>query len=170
AGGHAVCGGALGAPWLDARATAAVRAAAVYGRAHEPRSEEDASAARPPPAARRGPCTQDGDRVDCPSLVGGFEAAVDRACGRWVAYVADRPRAVLASVAAVSVAFGVFAALTMGVNADPRSLVNPSLPFQVRQRELGESFHALADGILLVVDADSPSAAGRTADALGAKL
>jgi hopanoid biosynthesis associated RND transporter like protein HpnN len=103
-------------------------------------------------------------------LVGGFEAAVDRACGRWVAYVADRPRAVLASVAAVSVAFGVFAALTMGVNADPRSLVNPSLPFQVRQRELGESFHALADGILLVVDADSPSAAGRTADALGAKL
>lgn len=103
-------------------------------------------------------------------MAGGFEAAVDRACGRWVAYVAGRPRAVLVATACATVALGVFAAATMGVNADPRSLVNPSLPFQVRQRELGETFHALADGILLVVDADSPSAAGRTADALGAKL
>jgi hopanoid biosynthesis associated RND transporter like protein HpnN len=58
----------------------------------------------------------------------------------------------------------------MGINADPRTLVDPTLPFQVRQRELGQTFHSLADGILLVVDADSPSAAGRTADALGAAL
>jgi hypothetical protein len=103
-------------------------------------------------------------------MAGGFEAAVDRTCGRWVAWVAESPGAVLAGVAAVTVALGVFAALTMGINADPRTLVDPTLPFQVRQRDLGKTFHSLADGILLVVDADSPNAAGRTADVLGATL
>ncbi len=103
-------------------------------------------------------------------MAGGFEAAVDRACGRWVGFVDRRPAAVLAVVAVITVGLGVFAALTMGINADPRSLVNPELPFQIRQRELGKVFHSLADGILIVVDADSPTAAGRTADALGAKL
>jgi hopanoid biosynthesis associated RND transporter like protein HpnN len=77
---------------------------------------------------------------------------------------------VLGVVGIVTVALAAFAVATMGVNADPRTLVNPSLPFQVRQRELGTSFHALADGILVVIDADSPSAAGHTADVLGAKL
>jgi len=103
-------------------------------------------------------------------MAGGFEAAVDRTCGRWVAWVVGRPGAVLASAAVLTIALGAYAALTIGVNADPRTLVDPSLPFQVRQRELGKTFHSLADGILLVVDADSPSAAGRTADALGAAL
>ena len=103
-------------------------------------------------------------------MAGGFEAVVDRTCGRWVAWVVKRPGAVLATVAALTVALGIYAARTMGVNADPRTLVDPSLPFQVRQRELGKTFHALADGILLVIDADSPSAAARTADALGASL
>ncbi len=103
-------------------------------------------------------------------MAGGFEAAVDRGCGRWVAFVSRRPGAVLTSVGVATVLLGVYAAVTMGVNADPRTLVNPSLPFQVRQRELGKSFHALSDGILVVIDADSPSAAGRTADKLGAAL
>src|SRR6185369_430530 len=131
----------------------------------------------PPQGARKlGPCRERAcapaaDRLDCAQrMAGGFEAAVDRTCGRWVAWVAGRPMAVLAGVAVVTVALAAFAALTMGINADPRTLVDPTLPFQVRQRELGRTFHSLADGILLVVDADSPSAAGRTADALGAEL
>jgi hypothetical protein len=94
-------------------------------------------------------------------MAGGFEAAVDRTCGRWVAWVAGRPGAVLAGVAAVTVGLAAFAAFTMGINADPRTLVDPTLPFQVRQRDLGKTFHSLADGILLVVDADSPSVPGR---------
>src|SRR5882724_7845918 len=36
-------GGVLGAPWLDARVTADGCVAAISGRAHEPRSAEDAS-------------------------------------------------------------------------------------------------------------------------------
>src|SRR5512140_731265 len=103
-------------------------------------------------------------------MAGGFEAAVDKACGRWVGFVDRRPGLVLIGVGIVTVGLAVFAALTMGVNADPRTLVNPRLPFQVRQRELGKTFHSLADGILVVIDGDSPSAAGRAADRLGTAL
>jgi hopanoid biosynthesis associated RND transporter like protein HpnN len=103
-------------------------------------------------------------------MAGGLEAAVDRACGRWVAFVDRHAGAVLAGAAVLTVALGLYAILFMRVNADPRTLVNPDLPFQVRQRDLGRSFHSLADGILLVVDADSPSEAGRIADGLGATL
>lgn len=87
-----------------------------------------------------------------------------------MAFVDRHATGVLAVVAVLTVGLAVFAALTIGVNADPRTLINPNLPFQVRQRELGHEFHSLADGILLVVDGDSPSAAGRAADALGARL
>jgi hopanoid biosynthesis associated RND transporter like protein HpnN len=100
----------------------------------------------------------------------GLEAAVDRACGRWVAWVARHPGRVLAAVAAATLACGAYAAVSLGVNADPRTLIDPRLPFQVRQREVAETFHSLADGVLVVVDADSPTAAGRAADALGARL
>jgi hypothetical protein len=103
-------------------------------------------------------------------MAGGLEAAVDRVCGRWVAFVDSRPAAVLAVVGMLVAALGTYAAYTIGIDADPRTLVNPSLPFQVRQRDLGKTFHALADGILVVIEADSPVAAGHAADALGAKL
>ena len=103
-------------------------------------------------------------------MAAGFEATVDRACARWVAYVDRRPGLVLAVAALVTAALGLYAAFTLGVNADPRRLIDPDLPFQVRQRELQRTFHTLSDGILVVVDADSPSAAGHAADALAARL
>src|SRR5262245_15975089 len=103
-------------------------------------------------------------------MTGGFEAAVDRWCGRWVAMVDRRPAAVLTAVGVATVVLGIYAAVTMGVDADPRQLINPALPFQVRQRALAKSFHSLADGILVVIDGDSPFAAGRAADALAARL
>jgi hopanoid biosynthesis associated RND transporter like protein HpnN len=103
-------------------------------------------------------------------MAGGFEAAVDRVCGRWVAFVDRNPGAVLAAVGVLVVALGIYAATHIGINADPRTLVNPALPFQVRQRDLGKTFHSLADGILVVIDGDSPATAGHAADALGAKL
>src|SRR5215831_17130211 len=103
-------------------------------------------------------------------MAGGVEAAVDRACGRWVGFVDRRPGIVLAGVAALTVFFTVYAAMTMGINADPRLLINPRLPFQVRQRDLATRFHSLGDGVLVVVDADSPTAAARAADALADRL
>src|SRR5262245_6742544 len=103
-------------------------------------------------------------------MVGGFEAAVDRLCGRWVATVDRRPGTVLAVAAVLTAMAGAYALRTRTVNANPRELINPSLPFQRRARDLARTFHSLGDGILVVIDADSPTAAGRAADALGARL
>ena len=109
--------------------------------------------------------------LDCrPAMVGGVEAAVDRACARWVGGIDRRPGLTLLLVGIVTVGLAVYAAFTLGVNADPRGLVNPDLPFQVRQREFTKEFQTLSDGILVVIDADSPTAAARAADALAAKL
>ncbi len=101
---------------------------------------------------------------------GGLEGLIARACRRWVDGVARRPVAVLVACGLVTVAAALYAVLTLGVNADPRTLINQQLPFQQRQRDLVETFDTLADGFLVVIDADSAVAAGRAADALGAKL
>ncbi len=103
-------------------------------------------------------------------MVGGFERAVERLCGRWVAVVDRRPAVILTLVGIVTLGLGVYAVTHLGVDADPRKLINPDLPFQVRQRELGRTFHALGDGILVVIDADSPTVAARAADDLGTRL
>ena len=78
-----------------------------------------------------------------------FEATVERACARWVAAVDRRPGTVLAVVGAVTGLIAVYAALTLGVNSDPRNLIDRNLPFQIRQREFAKTFHTAADGILV---------------------
>jgi hypothetical protein len=100
----------------------------------------------------------------------GFEAAVERWCGRWVAAVDRRPGRVLAIVGSLTIVLGAFALTHLGVDADPRKLINPNLPFQVRQRELGRTFRALGDGILVVIDAESPTQAAAAANDLAARL
>ena len=118
------------------------------------RGPHGAPAVSPPPAAS-------GNRL---------EAALDRACARWIAWVEGRPGAVLLVILAVTLALAAYAATHLGVNADPRALINEELPFQVRQREFTHAFHTLQDGILVVLDGDSPIAAARAADALAARL
>jgi uncharacterized protein len=100
----------------------------------------------------------------------GFDAVVDGLCARWVAFVQRRPGLVLAVAGALTLALGAYAALNLGVNADPRELIDRDLPFQIQQQELSRTFHTLSDGILVVVDADSPTAAARAADDLAARL
>lgn len=100
----------------------------------------------------------------------GFDATVDSLMARWVAVVDRRPGPVLAVAGILTAILGLYAAFNLGVNADPRELIDPNLPFQVRQDELSKTFHTLADGILVVIDADSPTAAARGADDLAARL
>ena len=99
-----------------------------------------------------------------------LEDSVGRACARWVTLVERRPGRVLFACAALAAICGAYAVLRLGVNADPRTLIAEDLPFQVRQRDLTRTFHTLADGILVTVEADSPVVAGRAADALAARL
>jgi len=100
----------------------------------------------------------------------GLESALGRACARWIAAVDRQPARVLASVLGLTAALGLYAAVNLGINADTHSLINERLPFQVRQRELTKTFRTLGDGVLVVIDADSPAAAHRAADALAAGL
>jgi hopanoid biosynthesis associated RND transporter like protein HpnN len=95
---------------------------------------------------------------------------VDRICGRWVASVDRRPGLTLAIVGACTVVVAAYGILNLGVDSDPRKLINRNLEFQQRQRELTRVFHSFSDGILVVIDADSPTAAGRAADQLAARL
>jgi uncharacterized protein len=87
-----------------------------------------------------------------------------------VAAVDRRPGLVVAIVTALTVAAGVYAAFNLGVNADPNAMISQDLPFRVRERDFNRSFRAATDDMLIVIDADSASAAGRAADALAAKL
>jgi hopanoid biosynthesis associated RND transporter like protein HpnN len=100
----------------------------------------------------------------------GLDARIGRICGRWMAIVDRHPGLVLIAVGLLTVFAAVYAALNLGVNAEPKALINPDLRFQQRQKELASTFHILNDGILVVIDAESPFAAGRAAEALGAKL
>jgi hopanoid biosynthesis associated RND transporter like protein HpnN len=100
----------------------------------------------------------------------GFDAVVDGLCARWVAFVGRRPGIVLGVVAVLTAALGAYAAFNLGVNADPRELIDRDLPFQIQQQELSRTFYTLSDGILVVIDADSPTAAARAADDLAARL
>ncbi|HEY3188849.1 MAG TPA: hypothetical protein VGJ70_15310, partial [Solirubrobacteraceae bacterium] len=99
-----------------------------------------------------------------------LEDVLGHACARWVATVERRPRATLFACALVTALAGAYAALQLGVNADPKALIARHLPFQERQAALTRTFHTLADGILVVVDADSPVVAGRAAEALATRL
>jgi len=103
-------------------------------------------------------------------MLGQLAGRIDRACARWVAWVERRCGRVLAVAAVLTLALAGYAASTLGVNADPRQLIDPSLPFQRRQRELQRTFRSLGDGILVVIDGDSPAAARQAADALAARL
>ncbi len=99
-----------------------------------------------------------------------FEASVARQCVRWVAAVERRPGRTLVLCGVATLVAAVYAAFTLGVNADPKTLIDSRLPFQVRQRELVDTFRTLNDGILVVIEADTAVRAARAADALAAQL
>jgi hopanoid biosynthesis associated RND transporter like protein HpnN len=87
-----------------------------------------------------------------------------------VELVCRRPRTLLALLGALSVGLGAYAALNLGVNADPQSMVSADLPFRVQEREFNESFRAANDEFLMLVDGDSAAVAGRAAEALAERL
>ena len=99
-----------------------------------------------------------------------FEAAVARRCVAWAAAVEQRPARTLVLAGIATLVAAVYAAFGLGVNADPKTLIDRRLPFQVRQRELVDTFRTLNDGILVVIEADTAVRAARAADALAARL
>ncbi len=81
-----------------------------------------------------------------------------------------RPAAVAALVLAATVGLGFYAAMNLGVNADPNAMISADLPFRTREREFQHAFRSAADELLVLVEADSAFAAGQAADALATRL
>jgi hypothetical protein len=103
-------------------------------------------------------------------MAGSFDERVSELSARWIAAVDRHARSVLALVAVATVALGVYAAETLGVNADLYALVSPDVPFLVRKIEFEKTFQALDTSVLVLVDGDSATSAGRAADALAERL
>ena len=83
----------------------------------------------------------------------------------------DRRRGWVALAALLlTAALGAYAATHLGVNADPDAMIAGDLPFRVRERDFKRSFRAAWDEMLVLVESESASEAGRAADALAARL
>lgn len=103
-------------------------------------------------------------------MPGSFDERLSDLAARWIAGVDRHAKRVLAVSALVTVALGLYAAFNLGVNADLYALVRPDLPFLLRKADLERSFRALDTSVLVLVDGDSASSAGRAADALASRL
>jgi len=99
-----------------------------------------------------------------------FDELVGRAAARWIAAVDRRPALALAIVFVLTVASGIYAARNLGVDADPDAMISADLPFRRVAQEFQQAFRTPDDSVLLVIDGESASVAGRAADALAAKL
>jgi hopanoid biosynthesis associated RND transporter like protein HpnN len=87
-----------------------------------------------------------------------------------VAFVDRRPAWVVAIVLVSTVLLGWYAATNLGVNADPNAMISADLPFRARERDFQAAFRSAADDLLVLVEADSASAAGKAADHLAERL
>jgi hypothetical protein len=98
------------------------------------------------------------------------EACLGRAIEAWL----GRTRRVAGSVALgcllVGTAAGAYTAARLGMHADIHAMVDDELPFMQRRRAFEQSFPLVDDMLLLVVDAKTPEAASRAADALADRL
>jgi hypothetical protein len=103
-------------------------------------------------------------------MSGRFEETLGRLAARWIEACAARPRLVSSLLGAATLALGAYAALHLGVNPDRNAMISGDLPFRVQQREFDRAFRWADDEFLVVVDADSASAAGRAAQALADRL
>lgn len=103
-------------------------------------------------------------------MASSFDERLGELSARWIAAVDRRARAVLLAVIALTIVFGAYAALRLDVNADLYALVRPDVPFLVKKVDFERNFEALDTSVLVLVDGDSASSAGRAADALAARL
>ena len=89
---------------------------------------------------------------------------------RFVRISERRPRAVLLATLAFAAAALACAVLRLGIDADPQALLDPDLPFQVRDRAFAEHFPVLNNALLVVVDGPDGESARSAARALAERL
>ena len=99
-----------------------------------------------------------------------LDERIGGALARWVTWVDERPVRVLVALGALTLALGAYAATHLGVNSSPDAMVADDVPFRANERRFEETFRDPGNEILLAIDGETASAAGRAADALAARL
>jgi uncharacterized protein len=99
-----------------------------------------------------------------------LDERIGGALARWVAWVDEHPVRVLAALGALTLALAAYAATHLGVNSSPDALVAADLPFRVNEQRFEQTFRDPGEDLLLAIDGETASAAGRAADALAARL
>lgn len=99
-----------------------------------------------------------------------FDEIVGDGIARWIAVVDRRPALVAGILGLITAALALYAATHLGVNSDPDAMISGELPFRRLEREYRRTFRTVDDAILVVVDGDSATTAGRAADALAERL
>ena len=95
-----------------------------------------------------------------------MDAWLSERLARWVAWIAPRAGRVAALLLALTVGFGVFAGLNLGVNSNNLDLVSEKLPSRINHAAFAELFPNLENALLVVVDGKTPELAREAADQL----
>ena len=84
--------------------------------------------------------------------------------------VQARARAVVWSVLSLTLVFGVYAILSLGIDSDHTKMVDDDIPSQIAHHEFSELFPILDEALIVVIDAVTPERANRAAEELSAAL
>jgi len=88
----------------------------------------------------------------------------------WVALAARRPAAVLMLALALTLAAGYATVTTIGINTNTTDMLSEDLAFRRNDAAMRAAFPQFTDVLLIVVEADSPDAAGAAAKLLAQDL
>jgi hypothetical protein len=99
-----------------------------------------------------------------------MEVALGNSLARWIRAVDARARSVVATVALLTVAFFVYAALNLGINSDNVSLVAEHLEARQNYLEFTRSFPNIENVMLVIIDGETPEIARHASEVLQAAL
>ncbi len=95
-----------------------------------------------------------------------LDAYLARVLAEWVAATTRRPRLIIASCLLLTLLFGTYAALNLGINSDNVRLMAEYLPSRQNHEAFAKLFPNLENALLVVIDADTPELARKSATAL----
>jgi hopanoid biosynthesis associated RND transporter like protein HpnN len=93
-----------------------------------------------------------------------------RSLDAWVDFARRRAAAVVAGVLSSTVLIALYTAFHLGVDSDNMAMIDPELPFMRNNREFARDFPTLDSALLVVIDAETPELARRSAAALEGRL
>jgi hopanoid biosynthesis associated RND transporter like protein HpnN len=95
-----------------------------------------------------------------------IEEALGQVLVRWVRFVSNRARSVLALIGVTTAALFVYAGLTLGINSDNVSLIADHIDARRNYLEFARSFPNIENVMLVVIDGETPEIARDATESL----